>query len=334
MIAISKNQLNTILVNHQDRMDKHIICVKKELRKFIENPIVKVNKTKKKRINKNQIEYLKKLEDEIRPLMFCDQKTLFEKVKEFDEILSDIDRKNKIEGFPIFKNRLLTILGYKELRSNSNENSNPLFVDIFRELGIKSCVYCNSQLTITTKDENGKSIAKFQLDHYIDKASYPCFAISFFNLYPVCASCNNKKGNKEIGFQLYSENEHDLEASPFQFEIKRASLAKYRISRDYSKLEVLFNDQGSGLNEHMNVQDIYATQKDLAEEIIVKAEIYNISYGNSLKKSFTKLYGSGGLKNLDFNRFIVGNYTDPKDIHKRPMSKFTQDIARQLKLIP
>ena len=32
-------------------------------------------------------------------------------------------------------------------------------------------------------------------------------------------------------------------------------------------------------------------------------------------------------------RLLVGNYTRSKDIHKRPMTKFTQDIAKQLKLI-
>jgi hypothetical protein len=31
---------------------------------------------------------------------------------------------------------------------------------------------------------------------------------------------------------------------------------------------------------------------------------------------------------------IIGNYIDKEDIHKRPLAKFTQDIAREAGLIP
>jgi len=34
-----------------------------------------------------------------------------------------------------------------------------------------------------------------------------------------------------------------------------------------------------------------------------------------------------------FERFLIGNYTEPKEIHKRPMAKFQQDIAEQLGLL-
>jgi 5-methylcytosine-specific restriction endonuclease McrA len=278
-----------------------------------------------------QKEYLELLKESLPEVILADSEKLQEFIPQFESHISRLGMKKQFHK--PFKDKLINILGYEELRSGKNSET-PILMKFFKEIGLKSCVYCNAQLSVVIEKKGGKLSSNFQVDHYIDKASYPCFSISFFNLYPVCASCNNKKGNKEIGFQLYSENQQDLEKSPFEFEIDRASLANYRISRDYKDLKVHFNDQGSGLNEHMNVQDIYATQNDLAEEIIVKAEIYNKSYGNSLKKSFSTLYGSGGLKNLDFNRFIVGNYTDPKDIHKRPMSKFTQDIARQLKLIP
>ena len=33
------------------------------------------------------------------------------------------------------------------------------------------------------------------------------------------------------------------------------------------------------------------------------------------------------------DKLIIGNYTTPEECYKRPFSKFTQDIARELKLI-
>lgn len=36
----------------------------------------------------------------------------------------------------------------------------------------------------------------------------------------------------------------------------------------------------------------------------------------------------------DYERILLGVYTNDKDFHKRPLSKFCADIARQRKLIP
>jgi len=235
--------------------------------------------------------------------------------------------------FMPFKDKLLEVLDYELLRSG-NKKTPALYPAFFSVLGIKACVYCNAQLTISAEKFDQSVSALFQLDHSIDKASYPCFAISFFNLYPVCASCNNNKGKKSILFRLYSNNPNKLMASEYQFIFDKASIAEFRLTKDYSQIKFTFDDKGHGLNEHLAVQGIYRTQKDLAAEIILKAEIYNQSYKEGLQKSFSKLYGKNGISNIDFNRFILGNYLDPRDIHKRPMAKFTQDIARQLGLIP
>lgn len=330
MISINKNKVYLAYNSVKHGYTSHLKKVEDKLAKWLqESDNLALGEANKLCIC--QKEYLKLLKENLPEVILADGEKLKEIIPRFESHISRLGMTKQFHK--PFKDKLINILDYEELRSGKNKET-PILMKFFNEIGIKSCVYCNAQLSVVIEKKGEKLSSNFQVDHYIDKASYPCFSISLFNLYPVCASCNNKKGNKEIGFQLYSENQQDLEKSPFEFEIDRASLAKFRLSRNYNDLIVKFDDKNSGLNTYMNVQEIYATQKDLAEEIIVKAEIYNKSYGNSLKKSFSKLYGSGGLKNLDFNRFIVGNYTDPKDIHKRPMSKFTQDIARQLKLIP
>ena len=64
--------------------------------------------------------------------------------------------------------------------------------------------------------------------------------------------------------------------------------------------------------------------------IVLKSIIYKETYLKSLRNSFKKLYPD---KIPMAERLLVGNYNNVKDIHKRPMAKFTQDIAKQLKLI-
>lgn len=78
-----------------------------------------------------------------------------------------------------------------------------------------------------------------------------------------------------------------------------------------------------------SIKEIHDTQKDIIAELIVKNQIYNESFKDILQKSFSKL----SLSQNDFDRVIVGNYTKEKDIHKRPFSKMTMDIAKQLGLI-
>jgi hypothetical protein len=186
------------------------------------------------------------------------------------------------------------------------------------------------------EETNGVLRAKFQVDHFIDKASYPCFSISFFNLYPVCGSCNNKKGNEHIDFFLYSDETNAISNSNFNFLIDKKSLSEYRTSRNPSVLKISFNDNDIGLNRLFAIEGIYKTQTDLVAEIIDKADIYNDSFKSSLRNSFDNLYLKIGInKNMiNFNRIILGNYAEEKDIHNRPMAKFTQDIAKEVGLIP
>ena len=255
--------------------------------------------------------------------------------------------KKKLKGMSSIKNLkkrdllkegILKAFDYKGLRCT-------FYPKYFKEIGIKSCVYCNSQLAVAIDIEDylntksGESVkAKFQVDHYYSKAEYPYLSISLFNLYPVCASCNIVKGNKKVDFQLYSNKKVKSEKSDFKFTLKDGVVSEYLITKNIDVIDFLFEqinkpkkrkDDTKLVEDLFSIQEIYNTQKDLAEELIVKAQIYNKSYREELIKSFPDLINSSNMS----SRFFVGNYTEPKDIHKRPMAKFTQDIARDLKLI-
>lgn len=222
------------------------------------------------------------------------------------------------------KDIVIEKLGYKELRKN-------FYPKYFNKIGIKACVYCNSQLTIVTE----KNQAKFEVDHYYPKADYPFLSITLCNLYPACASFNGIKGESKIEFSLYTNDVQSKEKSLYSFEIQPQAKSKYLTAKDKDILEIKFNEPSYSspsirtFNDTFNIEGIYKTQLDLIEELIIKSQIYNDAYLKTLQQSFYKLNLNPEL----FKRILIGNYTNDKEIHKRPMSKITMDIAKQLGLI-
>lgn len=205
------------------------------------------------------------------------------------------------------------------------------FLPYVKKLGIKTCIYCNTQFAITTENDNGVLAGKYELDHFLPKSKYPFLCISFFNLQPSCAHCNKSKNDREALFGLYTQDYKEL--SPFVFRVYPKSIVKYMLSQNCEDLDIAFDCIDPLLkNDHeskFHITELYSTQKDVIEEIIWKAKIYNDSYKKSLLESFSKLFP----RTTNFNRLILGNYDQVNHCHKRPLSKLMQDIAKQLDLL-
>jgi len=226
------------------------------------------------------------------------------------------------------KNKIIIELGYKGLR-------NSFYPKYFKEIGIKACVYCNSQLTISAIKNSKKGYsAKFDVDHYHSKDNYPFLSISLFNLYPACASCNRLKSTNPIELELYSDDVSKVKKSNYKFKLDSNAKAKYLTTKNSNEIEFSFIEPPYAssvrkFNDVFHIEGIYQTQVDLIEELIIKSQIYNDSYLKTLNDNFKKL----NLHPELFKRTLVGNYTEDKDIHKRPMSKLVMDIAKELELI-
>ncbi|AEA44964.1 hypothetical protein Fluta_2985 [Fluviicola taffensis DSM 16823] len=241
--------------------------------------------------------------------------------------------KNKIEIVKSsIKNEILKALNYTKLRSD-------FYPAYFKEIGIKACVYCNSSLTVSVDriDNEGRDEvrAKFQVDHYYPKSEFPMLSISLFNLYPSCASCNNVKLEKKVQFHLYSDDQHLIDNSSFSFKLSSYDEAKYLLDKKNKDIDFDFIENSnlpegfSSFQATFDIKGIYSTQNDLILDLIDKSLIYDFHYKKSLNHSFPKLF----LSKEHFERIILGNYPRVQDIHKRPMSKFMQDIARDLGII-
>ena len=254
--------------------------------------------------------------------------TEFNKIIPAYEVQNPI-KKNKIE----FYKQIVIALRYEALRDKE-------FPKFLLSSDIKSCVYCNAQPTLTIepiyygqKKKKVKEVqSKLQLDHYHPKSKYPFLATSFFNLYPTCANCNLAKGTKDVKFELYTTGD-DLDE--FIFKIDDQSIINYWVQMDLDKVKIELKSLTGNdalCNDHkqiFKISEIYESNKDIAEELIVKAKANPDSYRKMLSKSFTRIFPDESF----IDRILIGNYSKPEETLKRPYAKYSQDIARQLRLI-
>lgn len=178
-------------------------------------------------------------------------------------------------------------------------------------------------------DNNGKTRAMYQLDHYFPKSRYPMLSISFFNLQPCCSSCNTSKSYRRALFNLYVENPR-WEKSPFKFQLDKKSILEYKLSR--KELKILFdvpNDRKlkNNMERLFHISELYTSLTDVAEELIWKASAWNKAYLSQV------IFKGKNIETNLLNRILYGFYTEEKDILKRPLTKFQQDIARQLGIL-
>ena len=282
--------------------------------------------------------YVQKIIDEYESILAATPQEMQIKIAEFDKIVPNKDVSRKIlSNKYAFYEQVVSALRYEDLRDVE-------FLDEVKQLNIKTCIYCNAQLTVVVdiRPKYGKkskkfiSLGKFDLDHSYAKSTYPFLCTSFFNLYPSCPSCNRAKGRNIALFKLYTEDK-SANLDVFNFKIDNQSIIDYWISRDSQQLKVDLRPSLGNLRLYKNhselfrIQEIYDTQLDIAEELVHKAKIYSPAY----KKQLTNAFGKHGIfPDISMiNRLIVGNYDKPEDIHRRPMCLYMQTLARQLGLL-
>ena len=232
-----------------------------------------------------------------------------------------------------FGEELIEIFGYQNrFRGNVGRG-----IWLAKNINIKACPYCNAQYTIVTTKHNKEEILKLQFDHFFPKSIFPYLSVSLYNLIPSCANCNITKSSKPLNL---SEHYH-----PYFFDL--SSYAKFYLkfdpdpalltinNVDKQNLEIEFVPRNidprnivKTHNDLYHISGVYNRHQDIAEELLVIAVIHT----NNLVKNQMQIKGL--FPNEDYYyRYLLRNYHLSKDTMKRPLSKLTQDIARQLKLL-
>jgi hypothetical protein len=232
-----------------------------------------------------------------------------------------------------FGEEILHILGYKDrFRGNIDRG-----LWLTKQLNIKVCPYCNAHNTLITEKKYGKEIMKFQLDHFFPKSEYPYLSISLYNLIPSCANCNLTKSSKSLN-RITHYNPYDMDlANKSKFHLDYGPTPSKLTVKGVKKqeLEIQFKarykdplDIVKNHNEMYHIDGVYNRHKDVAEELL----LLKIIYSKMQASMHLKIKGLFSNK-VDYYNFLLRNYYLKQDILKRPLSKLSQDIAEQLKIL-
>ncbi|HET6989965.1 MAG TPA: hypothetical protein VFJ43_01520 [Bacteroidia bacterium] len=202
-------------------------------------------------------------------------------------------------------------------------------------LNLKTCPYCNSQFTFTIKNKKYKTRPHF--DHFYNKARYPYFALSFYNLIPSCYVCNsNLKGAKDFKYSSHIHPFIEGIEGLYRFKTNIDSVDFLTGKKDFS-ISMEPRSTADPINIErarkslldFQIEDRYNYHKDYAGEIIKKSYFYNNTSIKELLDSYTsdgkKLFQSEG----EIIELILGNYIHESRLHKRILSKLTKDIAEE-----
>lgn len=310
--------------------DKYLKLINQDNKRF-QHPKIKLEKLIRtiphNTITDPYIEYLKKIIKDWEGLIVLLPSKFEDSYNEFNDILDSNKLSSKLWGEkkPSFYEKVVEAMRYDYVQ-------NIVYPQIMKLLGVKTCTYCNAQYAFAI--QKGKDLyINYEIDHWKPKSIYPFLSTSFYNLQPCCSSCNRKKKTKTALFHLYTEKESE-DLNPMHFSLSREGEILYSTSHDINKLEILFDcksDKDLLENEEnlFQISTLYQAHRDVVEELIWKKYIYN----DIFKQIYYDEFKSLRFTESDFRRFIVGNYTDLIDVHKRPLSQMVHDISIDLGLI-
>jgi 5-methylcytosine-specific restriction endonuclease McrA len=275
-----------------------------------------------------------------------DKRILSAEPKELEKIISDFKKKGYEKKIFTKKGKLNKlgkevedIFNYKGFRKSKKA------VWLVQELNIKSCSYCNSQYTLTVEHNNETKLL-FHLDHFFPKSIYPYLSLSYYNLIPCCASCNMSKSDKPYSIKNNIHPYLDSLDKIAKYEATNKSLALFLldINKNENQIELQLNVRTKYLGDletenklknyknEFKVETQYQQFKDVVGETYIKGLYYNSHRKKELSNFFKKNKGITLTQEM-IHRFIVGNYTEDKDLLKRPLAKMMKDISEDFKLI-
>jgi hypothetical protein len=196
-----------------------------------------------------------------------------------------------------------------------------------QNLNRRSCTYCNRTYTTTMTTSKKGKLMRPQFDHWYPKWKYPLLALSFFNLIPSCSTCNSSsKGRDELDLQKnihpYIESDQENE---FSFSYINSKVNKYHV---YVRAHNT-NKKALKTIKALNIDTMYNAHIPELEDLIKIKKAYTENYIDKLNKFFPK----SSLTNEDIYRLAFGTEINFKDFHKRPLSKFKNDILKELGII-
>lgn len=255
-------------------------------------------------------------------LILADYETLMQWYKNID--LPSMNQQILIQSKDSTKKKCFTAL-YQTYHDNydklirqtiANEKLN---VFLTRNSKTYTCPYCNRNY-ITCR---GKKAAGAQLDHFLNRKTYPIFSLSLYNLVPCCNVCNLIKGKKPLSISPFSS---ELDDDSITFETF-GSLLNNNLTVQIKPHE--------NMTENVNrlrLQEAYDMHKDDLKELLELQEMYPASQLYEICQMINterRATEKSELTPIDIRNMVFGKQIPYEEYGKKPLSKFKHDILKK-----
>lgn len=235
----------------------------------------------------------------------------------FQDSWSDADLKCNVEKIKNGKNIIIhkMFLGYDLLNDTQKYN-------LLSSIGISTCPYCNTSYILT--DKIGKT--RPEIDHYYPKATFPILSLSFYNLIPSCVDCNRKKGKTDVSLKSFIHPYVDNITNDFHFSYELKSVNDIGVKLNIDNVQQ--NEKLSNTFQLFKIGERYNGYRQVALDLIEIKEMYSDDYLRTLE-AFSKLK----IDKQKVYELALGGAFDDAEFYRKPFSKLTKDISRQLDFI-
>lgn len=202
-------------------------------------------------------------------------------------------------------------------------------------LKVNVCPYCNRQFVYTVMEQNDKKrkdkIVRPELDHYLPKAFFPMYALSFYNLIPCCHSCNSSiKGTNELDIEKHIHPYIQSKAEMyFEYEKLHMEEGKKKV-----QINIKYKQDDKHKLEHtcnfFQTKNIYQYHEAIVERYLDEAQEFPLSMLEEYKEFLDdniEIIKKPGLKEILYQKFRVAHETDEMN---EVLIKFRKDIVEQL----
>ncbi|MBF4691835.1 HNH endonuclease [Fusibacter ferrireducens] len=204
---------------------------------------------------------------------------------------------------------------YDKLIDKQKDNKK-LNVRLVNESNLLTCPYCNRDYI----NSRGNKASGAQLDHFYSKDQYPFFALSLYNLVPVCGNCNRIKSRRDDDF-----------ASPYDKTVDLFKDLKFSYTLSETSSAVLKINSAGALKNNIDAMKILEAYK--IHDVDVQELI-------DLEKSYSKIRkeelidGIEGLNLSDefIKQCIFGKKIEANEFGRRSLSRLKHDILTELKV--
>ena len=257
-------------------------------------------------------------EKEVEKLLLADQKELKNYISKFGSYAGSMKKSDYL---------LNSVFKYKNFANRK------IAYHISIKRNVTVCPYCNRQYVFTVIPSKGR--VRPQFDHYFPKKDYPYLALSLYNLIPSCSICNMAKSSLDTYCRpiLYPFDEEMGYSAKFEFRIKEKGNFVQVLQGLSDQFEIHLDSTQAAKAaeiqcqmEELHLDALYNEHTDYVKDIIRSKYVNTPNRIREIQRSFPQLFHScDEVKNMLYMTDLRKEYWG-----KRPLSKLTHDIDKQL----